>query len=1072
MLLQSVAVFAAVSPIVYEVNDDGSVTSYVYARDLSNGAKLYTAVYNEDGSIDFATASAQADKAGYLKTTVAKEEGQTIKSFIWDKGYTPFSVEGEYPETIDVNDVTITVNGADLKDFLAEDDELTFGESYDIDIYEAGFHSTPVVRASSENPMVEASVAYNGDYTSATVTFIAGDRILSDDAKTVTNNAGASFVAERYTKAIKETITINFTKTFLNDGDLVSGSPAGTIVNANTCNIHYKKDFALSEGEAVKKISLAFASIPDQSSVIIIEPKDKSVDKQALVADANGTAVTWTDDIQVVKSFDYNSRTVLEYGKKNETIIATNGTHTAWACRELLFGDNARQNGSRYLTDRNCSSGGYQIYGIDNAKTSDLHGCNYIVFASGDKSNVTTDFYVNEDVTIHVYANAELSISDADGAWASTCKTTGVLNKRYQNSVDAISVAWLMREGVLREDEISYQTNNNAWYDTNGDHKRQYGDATTNEGLATLYRSDRVPEGYITGDALSGYYIKRYDVIDYLVEKSGSISGWGFDNSYSLKDIPNSILPYYYSETYQYQDYLDMWKDWDYTAGLSDLVTDFNHASSVYVEDMPMKVTHNTIHNGETATYTGNVTVSDKVKFRVTDLFDLTLTPDRDGLKLDDNGALKSQAATGALVSYPDGFGLEDATFICFTNGVVNDGGYSWGSDGYYNPPKASYYDMWVNRGTCYPWYSFKVTRDAEVLVFASNDVKFLEDDENYDKAMLDRADYFKIMRNMNDPIYYDMTRVYSANYAAGDTVEMKTPGNGEVLYCVFVKEAKNPAIDTSLTSISVDGVEIEGFDPKVKEYSVAVTDPSVLTAPVVTAQANSANATVEVIPATEFPGTTRIVVSHVNGGTDVYTVNHTYGEDMISDLKVMDGSGFIPKEMYAYNSNLSSKYPDGYTMIAGDKPAYYRNGMVVGGLAFNARTATITQINDASLVGKDVIIPGMEWYNGGVSSYALASSGQENGVHIDNWLNFKLKRKATLKIMMASPSAVFEKTLLSQGYVKSTSNVDYFVSSTIHKNRRAMFTKTFDAGMVNIPNANVYYNDAFTVVIDYADYE
>ena len=189
------------------------------------------------------------------------------------------------------------------------------------------------------------------------------------------------------------------------------------------------------------------------------------------------------------------------------------------------------------------------------------------------------------------------------------------------------------------------------------------------------------------------------------------------------------------------------------------------------------------------------------------------------------------------------------------------------------------------------------MTKNAEVLVFASNNVKFLEEDENYDKAMLDRADYFKVMRNMNSPTYYDMTRVYSANYAAGDTVEMKTPGNGEVLYCVFVKEAKNPAIDTALTSISVDGVEVPDFDPEVKEYSVTVTDPSVLTAPVVTAKANSAGAAVEVIPATEFPGTTKIVVSHVNGGA-LRNYNVVYSKTFEAG-KVNIPNGYTSADLY-----------------------------------------------------------------------------------------------------------------------------------------------------------------------------
>lgn len=1085
MLVQMIPAFAAVSPIVYEYGEDGSVTSYVYARDLENGAVLYTALYDAEGNFVSAVKSPVANKAGYLKTTVTPAEGQTVKSFIWDKSSNPFAVEGEYGDTISMDDVTITVNNVDLKELIAEDAVIADGASFDLDVMENAYKSTPVVRASSKDSQVECTVAYSADYSSATVTFTKGERILSDDAKTITNNAGASFVAERYTKPIKTTVTVNFVKNFISDSDLVSGSVCGGIVNANTCNFHFKKDYTLEAGTTAKQINLAFASIPNQSSVIIIEPKDKTADKMALVK-ADGTAPSWENDANVIKEFNYSAYVATDYNKVNKTLIsATN--QTPWACRELLYGDEGCEISSRYLTDRNPSAGGYQIYGIDGSKTSALaqalEGCNYIIYASGDKTNVTTSFYVGEDVTVHVFSNNAAVVpadvtADGNVAWDASTKGTSVLNKRYQNSIEALSVAWLMREGVITPADVTYQKNQNAWFDVNGDGRRQYGDATTNEGFSYLRNSDRVPAGLINGDAMSAYYTRRYDAIDYLVRESGSDSGWGFSNNTVKKDIVNSILPLYYGEDYKYDHFLNMWSDWTYTPEVAPLVKDFNHVSKISVTDLSMSIISGD-HKGETATYTGDVTVTDGVKFCITDFFGSTITPDRSGLGLK-NGVLENQNATGALQHYPDGFDLDNSTFICFTNGVANDAGYCYGSNGYYNPPKASYHDVWVNRDVSYPWYDFTVSRDAEVLVFASNDVKFLEDDENYDKLVLSGDDYLKVMRNMNTKAYYNMTRVYSANVKAGEKVEMKTPANGEVLYCVFVREARKPEINTNLSSISVDGVEIDGFDPEVKEYTYEIADPSVLTAPVVNAVAEDATSVVDVIPAKEFPGSTKIIVSSANGGTDVYTVNFTYGGDMLTNMTLLN-EYVAPKSMIQWaidSGKLKYTSDSDYKITGNNVPEYFKNGMVVGTKGFNARSYPIGVINDTSIVGKDVIIPSYSWIDStmNASEAAFISAGQTGGVEVDNWLNFDISRKATVKLFFTNGSDQLKQKLQNQGYQLETNNSQYYF--VVHnanggslRNYNVVCSRTFEAGTVSIPNGFTTA-DMYTVVIDYADYE
>lgn len=270
-------------------------------------------------------------------------------------------------------------------------------------------------------------------------------------------------------------------------------------------------------------------------------------------------------------------------------------------------------------------------------------------------------------------------------------------------------------------------------------------------------------------------------------------------------------------------------------------------------------------------------------------------------------------------------------------------------------------------------------------------------------------------------------------------------------------------------------------FDPEVKEYSVEVSDPSVLTAPVVTAQANSANATVEVIPATEFPGTTRIVVSHVNGGTDVYTVNHTYDAALLTNLNLMNG--VVPKAMMQWAidaGKLNYTSENDYTLSAADKarPLYFQNGMVPGTLAFNNRSYPIGVVNDTSIYGKDVIIPSYNWIDStmNLSEAAFLAAGQANPISVDNWVNFDIARKATVKIFVTNGSTGLQSKLQGQGYQKETSNNPlYFVAHNATggslRNYNVVYSKTFEAGKVNIPNGYTTA-DFYTIVIDYVDYE
>lgn len=688
MIAQSLSALASVSPIVYEIAEDGSVVSYAYARNLDNGAVLYTAVYNSDNSMDYAVASSMADKAGYLKTMVKKEEGQYIKSFIWDKVNAPFNKEGVYAEEINIADVNVTVNGIELKDLVSGD--ISFGESYGINVTDAGFTTVPVVRASSKNSMVNCDVKYNEDYTTAVVSFKTGARAVKDDSPVI-----GSFVSERYTKSVIKTITLNFT-----------------------------------------------------------------------VAD----------------------------GKE-----------------------------------------------------------------------------------------------------------------------------------------------------------------------------------------------------------------------YNLSYAP--------------------------------LVKNFEHVSSVDVQNMPLEVTNNNADTlGNTASYTGTVNIPSNIWFGVRDLFADSLVTDRTGSATDDNGNLVNSVATGALVSYPDGFGLEDATLVAYSIGVVNDAGYYHGSGTPYENKTATYADVWQNKETAYDWYSFDVSRDAEILVFANGNVGFLEDEASgYSKAELPLEDSFRIMRNMTGPTYYNNSIVYSKKVNAGTTVTMKTP-QSKALYAVFVKEAENCDTDATLSTLTVNGNEVFGFDKDTAKYTYTLSEEEVasMTAPEVAGIANSENATVNVTYSNSFPGSATVAVNNVNGGTKIYKVDFVYNGDMVTAL--------------THNGSDSTSVE------------YERKGMVVG---VDSNLATDRKWGEWG------------WYINELSPELIGNDKVYGGINTDNDITavtMTLKRPAIVKVLYVGGAIEsFDAELANAGF-DLCSDVS---SVKIHGHNAnpgdmyyyRMYTKFCGKGTITVP----YYGGVALptlYAIEYAPYE
>ncbi len=106
---------------------------------------------------------------------------------------------------------------------------------------------------------------------------------------------------------------------------------------------------------------------------------------------------------------------------------------------------------------------------------------------------------------------------------------------------------------------------------------------------------------------------------------------------------------------------------------------------------------------------------------------------------------------------------------------------------------------------------------------------------------------------------------------------------------------------DATLKSIEVDGYSIDGFSSSIATYNDVETDAET---PVITATATAETSTIEIVQATEIPGTATITVTAEAGNTQVYTLNLIKGRSRNANLKeiLVDGRpvpNFTPEEKY-----------------------------------------------------------------------------------------------------------------------------------------------------------------------------
>jgi len=369
-------------------------------------------------------------------------------------------------------------------------------------------------------------------------------------------------------------------------------------------------------------------------------------------------------------------------------------------------------------------------------------------------------------------------------------------------------------------------------------------------------------------------------------------------------------------------------------------------------------------------------------------------------------------------------------------------------------------------------WFSFKLNRDATVRVLASNSKNGEALTKNaYTFEYYSEATPITVNISTNDthPKY---DHVYSRTYKAGTTVNIPNLWGGQVFFVVFdfadygevltptPEPEPEPVTTTALSTITVDGAELEAFNKATLTYE-AIVDPLADAAPAVEATAETEGADVTVADATTFPGKTTITVS-VDGAEDtVYTINWKTEENLVSDITILQ------------DNTIPAEFGGGAVSVM---PGYLPGGFEVGALAYADRatrpvpTYRVKGTAEESFLGCDYITGCIGWYNGTTPTVKAFKSSTTLP-----WINFTVGRGATVNVLMYRNT--HEQRFKDYGYeltVNSNTEVGYLLTELNDGKQRPhiyKFSKHFNAGeRVSIPNA-LDSDNTYCAVIVYDDY-
>ncbi len=236
LMLTSVAYAGNTSIVEYtSVTDEGvtTVTATALANDAANDVKLFTAVYNADGSFAGAKKASSKDSA-LLKNSVTLGEGQTVKSFTWEGNEnTPVEAIATYGKTFTESDVEITFGGASFEEHVGA--ALSFDATDNVAEYtvklgesnagEDGNITIPVPEVKVKDNGMYYDVDIDEEYLVATIKIMSGRTVTYDDSYT-------SMSKETYAPARCETIVINYEMNMFTE-DMIISDPNEVDFNGN-----------------------------------------------------------------------------------------------------------------------------------------------------------------------------------------------------------------------------------------------------------------------------------------------------------------------------------------------------------------------------------------------------------------------------------------------------------------------------------------------------------------------------------------------------------------------------------------------------------------------------------------------------------------------------------------------------------------------------------------------------------------------------------------------------------------------------------------------------------------------
>ena len=1074
MLLQ-VAAFAmstnGVDYVVSQPDENGNMTvsasTFIGGVD-DTGAKFATAVYDADGNV-VSSAEAESEGGNRLKNEVTMKEGQTVKSFVWDENNNPVEKTATKDNGINPEDVEITFNNIDFETYVGE------ALSFDADDHEKEYVVTfldkelalPKVKVKTK----ENSIKYVLDEQEGKtiITFYAGNKIITEDptnAGTVTNKSGVEKNKFAYLVNGKERLdegyTYEFTEKVIITYDYTSGGKVwtdGDIATAGDIRTWYNtvvpymasKQYTVAEGQT-KSITLTVSS-PECASLLIVKGKDNTKD---VLVNSDGSALTWatsepvtsSSGIQGISAYNYrlNPNGTRDFSQGLEKARATgvdysttkitgSSSTTLWIGRNTQNSDGDYVTGTVLTSERSPISGNRMEY---TAIPEEYLGHNYISFPKKTVTGCTFTITVNDNIdSIVMFAidkSSSYGIKDSEDTanWAFTKGDYG--RRRYQNTVNAATFAYL--------EVLGYNSNN---------------------------------------ELKEGRYV-RQNLMDELVAKYGANNFKINDSSlYQYKSQMNTSQSAVYKATY-HEDYVEVGNTVP-----TPLITDPELCYDEYVAYCTEKgLTPVTL-----AALTKDNTNSPRIiKFGS---HMPSVYADRSGFN--------QRSGTGALLHSPDGFNFDNAVYIG-TN-------LNWQN-------AESTFRTYFKDGMDRPLFSFTANRDCRVVVvypFKANVNSWIgKADGGWDHFALDSENSFHVMELSilagSDSAIRDLgscfvfCQFYTKDFLKGEEIVIKNTGSSNAPM-VFVFENDEIPHTPDLADIKVAGESIADFDAATTTYSYVLSEEQIAstTAPVVTATPADPTSDVEIVYNKTFPGGATINVTDAHGFEKTYTVNFVCDIDMVYDIVMCDNNSYtytaLRDEYYASTKEPISSGEVTYTvaftkgtMGANNNTvaAYVKGGTVVGALGYTDRDKyLIESIADESYIGKDRIVGSIGWYNGADTMKAAfhgAKVSRTSGdktvditplgeTYIPNWLNFKTKRAATVKVCTVADTNGFA-NLTRAGFEKEANTASRFVIDINGSDRKHYYAATKNVAAdttVSVPNAHVG-DSAYCVVLFYADWE